>query len=253
MNKVIIILIALSLLPAAAGGAEVEVIWASQKGGPSSEWIDALDINDGHRVDSFDIPDRCHYGITWDTTYWWGGNLYDNLARRFDDNENVISSFTSPNGEDVYGIAYDGSDLWLNCFNEAYHVDFNGVVIPPNPFTMTGCVDIAWDGAYLWAVEYPDMIHRYNVNTGVNDISSPLPSADHYSYGITSDGIYLYISGSSPVQEPYTVIWIYNKSGNYVGQIDNPEWGWSPAGLAYGTTEVNIKSASLGEIKAYFK
>ena len=137
----------------------------------------------------------------------------------------------------------------------AYHVDLGGNVISPSPFSITtGCMDLAWDGEYLWAVHYPGRLRRYDVNTGTENKVVFLPSYGNYeSYGITSDGNYLYISGDSIIQEPYSVIWIYDKDGNYVGQIDDPEWDENPSGLAYGTIETGIESASLGRIKAMFR
>lgn len=93
-----------------------------------------------------------------------------------------------------YGIAYDGTDLWLVENGGTKNIeqrDLSGTLL--NSFAAPGSnpAGLAWDGTYLWNSDLDtDMIYKIDPGTGA--VVSSFASPSSYPSGLAFDGQYLW-------------------------------------------------------------
>lgn len=260
MKKVLIVSAALLIAGTLAGATERAVLWA---GGWSTGY--EVDAETGEVYHSFEKPEDADVGMAYNGIYFWACYSIENYVVKFDKNGEPVSYFDLPVGVGGRGITYDGEALWVCVFINpdeirAYHLDLNGVQIPPDDFEINYLAyDLAWDGEHLWAVAgagWDCYALCYDVNTG--DLITGFPVGDDAweteTKCIASDGVYIYTIGWETTN-PGSEWWIYKytETGGLIDHISTSTTNW-PWGLSYWEEGItNVKPASFGRIKASYK
>ncbi len=137
------------------------------------------------------------------------------------------------NGYYAYGLAWDGSYLWVGDDFDGiiYKIDTTGNVISSFQGIAGANHGLAWDGANLWcAGEYDNNYFVKFSTTGLRIDS--IPNNWDYVGGLTFNNGYLWVS----VYYPNTFFNIYKvdtSNGNILDTIQSP--GTQPQGLAWET------------------
>ena len=116
-------------------------------------------------VDTITAPDNNTCGLAWDKGYLWaseGGHAttYPGVIFKIDTAGNILSSFDAPGqsflGPHPVGLAFDGTYLWSVDFldEKIYKLSKSGAVIGSIPAPSGIPYGLAWDGANLWVNEW---------------------------------------------------------------------------------------------------
>jgi len=164
-------------------------------------------------------PNRFGWSLGWDGEYLWkfkhaGGGA---LLKVNPVNGDIISEFEDLGIAQDHGIAWDGSSLWINDFSglEVFEVNPNtGEVISSFeiPEMGSGASGIAWDGQYLYLVNWLEHNQLYKVDRQGNFIEI-FELEGEGGQTITYDGEYFWVAGCGKG------ICKYNTQGNLVGEI----------------------------------
>jgi hypothetical protein len=230
-------------------------------------WIPAVRAVDVYTYTTFreyPVPDDYGYALARDgNTFWTETDNYFNYNWfiRFDENGDVINSFQGPvpNTSISFGVACDGSNLWICCEDTAYHITKGGTVITPSPFELPDATrDISWDGQYLWAVAgqaFDFYIFAFDVDTGeaVKGFAAGDPFYERECWNIATSDDYVYVIVYIRF---YSENWVYkyDKDGVLVDQ----QTFYPTSSLFYGSdyteeTVISVNPSSLGQIKAIYK
>jgi DNA-binding beta-propeller fold protein YncE len=188
--------------------------------GPTPEAKAAGTILDSFQIDSYE--EYLLTGLTkignnfWVTDGWWYeyetegevNHVYE-VTRVVGAPGSIVSSFPSPQGyNNLKGIAHRvmapyGNCLWL-CAGEnppsILTVTTTGSIVSASSFTIDyQAGGLAWDGTYLYSVDYQNgKIYKYN---SAGSIITPFPvdapdknSKDRVPFGIAYDGQYLWVT-----------------------------------------------------------
>jgi hypothetical protein len=93
-------------------------------------------------------------------------------------------------------MTWDGSSFWIaDCYaDEIVHLSASGTLLGSFPAPSTGPVGLAWDGAYLWDVDFvDDQLHRIDPATG--GVVHSVPAPDTRAKGLAWDGTHLWTNG----------------------------------------------------------
>ena len=116
-------------------------------------------------IDTITAPDDQTCGLAWDNGYLWvseGGaaTTYPGVIFKIDTAGNILSSFDAPGqssqGPHPKGLAFDGTYLWSVDFldNKIYKLSNSGAVIGSIPAPSGISSGLAWDGSNLWVSEW---------------------------------------------------------------------------------------------------
>lgn len=116
-------------------------------------------------VDTITAPDGGTQGLAWDKGNLWaseGGSAgtYPGVIFKIDTAGNILSSFDAPGqssqGPHPQGLAFDGTYLWSVDFldGKIYKLSKSGAVIGSIPAPSGIASGLAWDGANLWVSEW---------------------------------------------------------------------------------------------------
>jgi len=143
-------------------------------------------------------PQEDAFGLTHDGTNLWttdhtGSSSNPALALQFDDNGNLLSSFSLPTHY-MSGITYDNGDFWVQAYypdpGTVYKVDNTGAVLAQFQPPADQPWDICTQGQNLWTVDYnANMIYEMD-QTGTVLFSHT--SENIKPAGIVHDGQYLW-------------------------------------------------------------
>jgi len=141
----------------------------------------------------------------------------------------IVSSWPSP-AMRPYGVAYDGTYIWVSCDATAGRNIYRcspdtGSVISSFNVSTTGLFGCCWDGSYLWydalnaALEY--YLHQ---STDTGSVLSSWPSPLPRTVGCTWDGTYLWLSSY------FNYLGWATPAGSLVGSFGTT---WRPTGVMY--------------------
>ncbi|MDZ7698922.1 MAG: matrixin family metalloprotease [Deltaproteobacteria bacterium] len=116
-------------------------------------------------VDTITAPDDETCGLVWDNGYLWaseGGSAttYPGIIFKIDTAGNILSSFDAPGksslGSRPMGLAFDGTYLWSVDYldDKIYELSKSGAVIGSIPAPSGISSGLAWDGTNLWVSEW---------------------------------------------------------------------------------------------------
>ncbi|KPJ55155.1 hypothetical protein AMJ47_01405 [Parcubacteria bacterium DG_72] len=164
------------------------------------------------------IPISFGWSLGWDGKYLWkfkhaGGG---NLMKIDPESGEIIAFFPNPGIAQDHGIVFDGGSLWINDFSslKVFEIDpESGKTLSFFEIPEMGCgaSGIAWDGEYLYLVNWLKQNKLYKVDRqgnliGILELKGPAGQT------ITFDGQYFWIPCGP---------WIckYDKQGNLKGRI----------------------------------
>jgi len=168
--------------------------------------------------------------------------------------EQIIKSFQGPYTSYSYGLAWDGSHLWVGDDAGGYvaRIDTSdGSVITEIIGAPQSNHGLAWDGTHLWVSGdyHTDFIYRIAPNGDrVDSISNP---GGDYSGGMTFDDKYLWVSRYYPNTQPNLF-----KTDVPVGTVLDtiPSQGLQPQGLAWdGTYLWNVQDDNDGDAERVYQ
>ncbi len=138
-------------------------------------------------------------------------------------------------GNKVYGLAFDGTNLWVSDAELTSIKKLNpetGSVLGeiPTPENRDNCLDIAWDGTNLWVHNVETKkIYKVNSSNGavITSFNSP---ATQYPTGLTFDGEHLWVTDRDTYK-----IYKLTTSGSTVTSFDipAPKPSYGPRCLAF--------------------
>jgi len=115
-------------------------------------------------VDTITAPDNDTLGLAWDNGYLWvsedDGTTYSGVIFKIDTDGNILSSFDAPGqsslGPGPMGLAFDGTYLWSVDFldDKIYKLSKSGAVIGSIPAPSGISSGLVWDGTNLWVSEW---------------------------------------------------------------------------------------------------
>jgi outer membrane protein assembly factor BamB len=152
-------------------------------------------------------------------------------------------SFSSPDSA-PYGLAWDGTNLWLAGYNTQKIYKLNpstGAVISSFSSPDSWPYGLAWDGTNLWlAGRSTQKIYKLNPSTGA--VISSFSSPDSWPYGLAWDGTNLWLAGGNQ-QKIYK---INPSTGAIISSFSSPDS--SPRGLAWDGTNLWLAGANTQKI-----
>lgn len=184
----------------------------------------------GTVVDSF-IPSEpggdngC--GATFDGTNLWGlfienigvpGDIYE-----YQTDGTYVSDFTAT-GNYSFGLAWDGSSLWVSCRSNDNIYEFapDGTQLSSFSSPLSSPYDLAYDGTNLWIIS----------GSSLYEVTTTGTTVDTYSLsGIISTGVALTYDGDH--------IWASDQNTDIIYELE--------------TSHSSIQSTSLGSIKTLFE
>jgi outer membrane protein assembly factor BamB len=190
-------------------------------------------------VGSIPAPDYAG-ALTWDGSSLWCGMYGPSGTTVYQldpEDGTVLSSFTGQ-GDDSYGLAWDGSALWqLDSYNydTLFRMDTSGGLLGSIPSITTYMAGLTWDGTYLWCAAYYDpdgWIYQIDPATGLEVHSFAAPA--HQPWGLTWDGTDLWYVNDDFSGEEAIVYRLDPTDGTVLEQFDSP--GANPRGLAWDGT-----------------
>ena len=131
----------------------------------NSKAIHTLEATDGSIVvDTITGPDQTE-GLAWDNGYLWASvghfsATYPGMIFNIDTDGNILSSFAAPGesalGPHNSGLAFDGTYLWsVNFLDEKiYKISESGDILGSIPAPSGVSSGITWDGENLWVCEW---------------------------------------------------------------------------------------------------
>ncbi len=182
-------------------------LWAIVDTKPNQSIFELSPI-DGAVLSSFEIGYMRNIGLTNDLQNLWLADFALGMVSQYSTDGVLLSSWSSPLGNYLRGIAWDGSSLWLggsNC-EMLIQTDTNGFILGGKylPYSLIGwAMDMEWvpshDDGNLWVIDswtYYD-INQLNTATNppylVQDFMHPDPA--NLPEGIAHDGNNLWVSG----------------------------------------------------------
>jgi glutamine cyclotransferase len=169
-------------------------------------------------------------------------SLHDNAVS----NCAIVSSINAPD-HDTQGLAWDAGNLWLSegefastYQGEIFDSNTSGNILYSFPApgqsypglglsAGEGVEGLAFDGTYLWSIDFLD--HKiYRLNTSGAVIGSiPTPNSSYVASGLAWDGSNLWVSEWN--QEIYK---INPANGQVLSSFNAPDYGDQTNGLPYG-------------------
>jgi len=210
-------------------------------------------------------------GLAFDGSHFWYG-IYgpnSNWIYKVDTLDGTILDQIPNPGDDVYGLTWDGSYLWVMCAypqDSIYKIDTLGNIIDAFPALAQYHAGLAWDGSHLWNGRYypnPGLIFQLDPTNGTPLDTIPPPAdqtwdlawdgenlwvADYYADTVykvdPSDGTVL-SSFPTPASKPKGLAWF----GNYLALIDqgtgyNHDMLYIIDVTGAGTPEIHLLSES---------
>ena len=153
----------------------------------------ALDLSTAVITDSITSLNLRAEGMTWDGSYLWVTNAYDNTFVKVSPITKSIVK-TIPGFSAAEGLAWDGSYLWTFDNNNQNLIEINpdnGAILYSVNVGRGGRGGLTYDGHYFWKADRPEYL-TIDPSTGgiVDTISSiDLPGIEE---GLAYDGTYLY-------------------------------------------------------------
>jgi len=190
-------------------------------------------------VGSIPAPDYAG-ALTWDGSNLWCGMYGPSGSTVYEldpSDGTVLSSFTGQ-GDDSYGLAWDGSALWqLDSYNYdlLFQLDTDGTLLDSIPSITTYMAGLTWDGTYLWCAAYynPDgWIYQIDPATGAEVHSFDAPA--NQPWGLAFDGTDLWYVNDDFSGEEAIIYRLDTTDGTVLEQFDSP--GANPRGLAWDGT-----------------
>ncbi len=187
-------------------------------------------------VGSIPAPDYAG-ALTWDGVSLWCGMYGPSGSTVYEldpADGTVLSSFTGQ-GDDSYGLAWDGSALWqLDSYNYdmLFRMNTSGGLLDSIPSITTYMAGLTWDGTYLWCAAYynPDgWIYQIDPATGLEVHSFAAPA--HQPWGLAWDGTDLWYVNDDFSGEEAIVYRLDPTDGTVLEQFDSP--GANPRGLTW--------------------
>ncbi|MDI3311579.1 MAG: hypothetical protein QJR05_09180 [Thermoanaerobacterium sp.] len=205
--------------------------WADQTAYAGSDTLrGSLNVTESNF--NFDRYMRMHFVFDWPTNAA-NGTFQTIIWAYSNPLQFAYNSFSSPDSY-PYGLAWDGTNLWLAGGNTQKIYKLNpstGAVISsfssPDgyPFGLT------WDGTNLWLVgRNTQKIYKLNPSTGA--VISSFSSPDSAPYGLGWDGTNLWLAGSN-TQKIYK---LNPSTGAVISSFSSPDS--SPFGLGWDGTNL---------------
>ena len=175
--------------------------------------------------------------LTWDGSSLWCGMYGPSGSTVYEldpSDGTVLSSFTGQ-GDDSYGLAWDGTALWqLDSYNYdlLFRMNTSGGLLDSIPSITTYMAGLTWDGSYLWCAAYynPDgWIYQIDPATGLAVHSFAAPA--HQPWGLAWDGTSLWYVNDDFSGEEAIVYRLDPTDGTVLEQFDSP--GANPRGLTW--------------------
>ena len=156
----------------------------------------------------------------------------------------VVDSFPVPSPG---GLAFDGSNIWINGVEEIWQLDTSGNIINyfDSPSTYSG---LTCDGTYLWLIDFISAGNGmlYKLDTEMNIIDIFDISVVVFPMDLAYDGEYLWL-----IDFFADNIYKLDTSGNIIDVFDSP--CASPTGLGFDGTHLWLSApdGDLGLNKLY--
>jgi len=177
VNWVLVLAFAITLMPCSAVGAEnaiekMTIIQLQREKDMEDDYDWRASSPEPHQttgncvvVDTISAPDNDTCGLAWDNGFLWaseGGltTTYPGVIFKIDTAGNILSSFDAPGqssqGPHPMGLAFDGTYLWSVDFldDKIYKLSKSGAVIGSIPAPSGIPSGLAWDGTNLWVSEW---------------------------------------------------------------------------------------------------
>ncbi|MDE4542252.1 hypothetical protein [Thermoanaerobacterium sp. R66] len=205
--------------------------WADQTAYAGSDTLrGSLNVTESNF--NFDRYMRMHFVFDWPTNAA-NGTFQTIIWAYSNPLQFAWYSFSSPDSW-PYGLAWDGTNLWLTGFNTQKIYKLNpstGAVISSFSSPDSWPYGLAWDGTNLWlAGVNTQKIYKLNPSTGA--VISSFSSPDSSPYGLAWDGTNLWLAGVNTKK-----IYKLNPStGAVISSFSSPDS--SPHGLAWDGTNL---------------
>ena len=161
------------------------------------------------------------WSLAWDGNYLWRSKHAGaaDLVKISPETGEILAEFENPGIAQDRGIAFDGQSLWVNDFTQkkVFEIDPNTGKILSSfaiPDMGSGSSGIAWDGEYLYLVNWLKQNELHKVDRKGNFIGIVTLEGEG-GISITFDGQYFWESPCGPNK----VIRKYDKHGKRVGEI----------------------------------
>ncbi len=190
-------------------------------------------------VGSIPAPDYAG-ALTWDGASLWCGMYGPSGSTVYEldpADGTVLSSFTGQ-GDDSYGLAWDGTALWqLDSYNYdlLFRMNTSGGLLDSIPSITTYMAGLTWDGTYLWCAAYYDpdgWIYQIDPATGLEVHSFDAPA--NQPWGLAFDGTDLWYVNDDFSGEEAIIYRLDTADGTVLEQFDSP--GANPRGLTWDGT-----------------
>ncbi|MGD9402787.1 MAG: choice-of-anchor D domain-containing protein [bacterium] len=152
--------------------------------------------------------------------------------------EQVIKSFPSPYTSYAYGLAWDGSNLWVGDDGGGYVAKIDtsdGSVITEIIGAPQSNHGLAWDGTHLWVSGDYHTDYIYRIAPNGDRVDSIINPCGDYSGGMTWDGKYLWVTRYYPNTQP-NLFKVDVPVGTVLDTI--PSQGLQPQGMAWDGTYI---------------
>lgn len=169
-------------------------------------------------------------------TNYHGGKDADTFIKFHADNGTEVTRWDiSGYSTNAFGLAWNGSRWFIGDWvqNLIFQVDPADPTVPERSFTypgITDCEGLAWDGAYLWAVDSgTDKVYQIDIYGNIQtswDFTPTDPTGIAYD---TASG-HLWITGTNPYY-----LYEYYTNGTEINSWDPP--GIMPEGVAYASVD----------------
>jgi PKD repeat protein len=179
---------------------------------------------------SFPAGGPAPFGLTWDGSYLWLSDVYDNTITQLNPSGEVVKTIPSP-CDLPFDLAWDGTNLWT--INAAGGSDPGSTLYKIQPSGEVTTIDLpsdfshglTWDGHFLWASDRTQgRIAQINSSNGniLKSFQSPGPEP----YGLAWDGQYLW-NADAFTKNLYQI----DVNGNLLNTWSAP--GTGPRGLTW--------------------
>jgi hypothetical protein len=161
------------------------------------------------------------WSLAWDGKYLWRSKHAGagDLVKISPETGEILTAFENPGIAQDRGIAFDGHSLWVNDFTQkkVFEIDPSTGNISSSfaiPEMGSGSSGIAWDGEYLYLINWLKLNELYKVDRKGNFVGI-LTLEGEGGVSITFDGQYFWISPCGPNR----LIRKYDRQGKRVGEI----------------------------------
>lgn len=173
--------------------------------------------------------------VAYDGNNFWGADITNGLLLRINSfNGTVLDSYPLPNGGNVWGIEFDGANIWVTQAGslleyrasdgtQLLNLNFGGVQ-----------EGVAFDGVNVWVADFTGPVRRVNAATGA---------------------VSTFAAGLSPWRVLFdgNAIWVCNANDNTLSKLRisdgailaTAQTGHSPMGMAFDG--VNVWVANIGD------